>query len=221
MKKGFTLIELLVVIALMAILIGLAAPAFKGSGRGAKARTAIFQLNSHLNLARQMAITQRQRVYVLFPGDRVNYTDDTRDLAYSAYAIYSEDDGYIGEWRRLPPGVVFDDEYEPKPNPSNDPKLIYNIFLQTITNYLKTVDFPVSQEAGGTEEEMFAFTFRPDGRLDVAGFRRKSMFMTEGFLDSNPTPLPIFNTNATIYGLEIQPVTGQAKAREYTLQDRL
>jgi len=198
------------VIAIIGLVIGISIPAFQGSGQGAKARTAAFQLSTHLNLARQHAITTRQNVFVLFAGKEVTYTAATRDMAYSTYMIVGERDGMIGEVRRLPPGVIFDNEYEPKASPPEP----YNIFLQTKPGYVKSTNFPT---ASSSAQNLVGFTYRPDGRLHNAGFNRKSIFITEGWLDDAAQPTPLFNTNAAVYGLEIQPVTGHAKTREYNI----
>ncbi|MDO9541217.1 MAG: hypothetical protein Q7J98_02695 [Kiritimatiellia bacterium] len=60
---SFTLIELLVVIILMAIIIGISAPAFVGMGRGAGMRGAVRSVHSTLSLVRQWAITHKELVF--------------------------------------------------------------------------------------------------------------------------------------------------------------
>ena len=207
--RGFTLIELMVVIAVMAVLMSLTIPAFQGMGRGSRAKTAAFQLNTSMSLARQLAITTRQDVHVLFPDSDVRQPTNMMPLAYSAYAVYGARDGYVGEWRYLPAGVVFQDTYKPKADKvAAQP---FNIFLQSGTNYIKAVPFPAGNNAS---ESMLAYTFRADGALANAGFYRKSVFLTEGWLDTVKRT-PEFRPNATIYGLEIRPETGQTRAREY------
>ena len=58
--RAFTLIELLVVTVLMAIIIGVSAPAFIGMGRGAGMRGSVRAVCSTLSLLRQWAITHRE-----------------------------------------------------------------------------------------------------------------------------------------------------------------
>lgn len=200
--RGFTLIELMVVIAVMAVLLGLTVPAFQGMGRGSRARTAVFQLNTSMSLARQLAITTRQDVHVLFPDSDVRVVTNISPLAYSAYAIYGARDGYVGEWRYLPAGIVF----------QNAMNGAMNIFQQSPT-YEKTVAFP---SMGSANETMLALTYRADGALAHAGVNRKAAYLTEGWLDKvGARYQPEFRPQTTIYGLEIRPETGQTRAREY------
>lgn len=184
---------------------GLTIPAFQGTGRGSKVRTALFQVNSHLNLARQLAITTRQKVFVVFPDE---YNTSTNKLMYASYAVYGERDKYIGEWKRLPPGVVFHPSFRPPKDPANQPR---NLFLNDEVDYAVDVPFPY---IGNPNSSIFAFTFRPDGRMDVAGFNRKSIFLTEGWIDEGQT-VPNYRGDSKVFGVEIQPVTGQTKVREY------
>jgi len=214
-KKGFTLIELLVVVAIMGILIGLAVPAFQGANRGGRVSTAVFQLNSHLGLARQMAITTRQDVHILFPDNAQTYNAKSVGLCYSAYAVYGARDGYIGEWRRLPPGVVFHDIYKPTADKvAAEP---FNVFLQPSANYVKSVPFPGPNDG---VQPVLALTYRADGALAHAGFNRKGVFVTEGWVTydgsySSASITPNFKPDASVFGLEIRPETGQSRAREY------
>ena len=71
--RGFTLIELLIVMVLMAIILGMAAPAFIGMGRGAGMRGGVRSVYSTLSLLRQWAITHREEVsFVYFAADSLS-----------------------------------------------------------------------------------------------------------------------------------------------------
>lgn len=219
---GFTLTELLVVVAIMALIMAIAIPAFQGYGQDANLRTAIYRLSTTLPLARQTAITTRQNVHVLFPDRHMEYTTDTIDLAYSAYAVYGARDGYIGEWRRLPTGIVFENRYL---TPRCSGPAIRNIFLQDDAypndiphcRFLKDVRFPENTVAN--TELMMALTFRPDGALDHAGHHPKAVYITQGWVDYSENGDSVVGVNflpdASILGLEIRPETGQTRMREY------
>lgn len=210
--RGFTLLELLVVIAVMAVLLAVSIPAFQGFGRGSRANTALFQLNTTLGLARQMAITTRQNVHIMFPDAAVSYNQTNIQYAYSAYAVYSQRDGYVGSWRKLPAGIVFHDTYRPVGDTSATQP--FNIFLQSAT-YEKSLPF---DRATNAAQPVLCFTFRADGVLDHAGINRKAVYITEGFVnyDANYGNVEAsFKPGTTIFGLEIRPETGQARFREY------
>ncbi len=61
-QAGVTLLELLLVIAVMAIVLAISMPAFTSMGRGAGMRGAVAEIKSSIALARQWAITKRERV---------------------------------------------------------------------------------------------------------------------------------------------------------------
>ncbi len=212
--RGFTLVEMMVVVILIAILMMVAIPVFQGANRGGRTRTAIFQINSTVSLARQLAITRRQNIHILFPDSEAPYDEETISMAYTSYALYGERDGYLSEWRELPPGVVFENEIDPRfPNEMQ----AKNIFLQTAT-YEKPVRFPRDTDPTNS---ILALTYRRDGSLLHAGINPKGIYIREGWIE---TPLGAttldpdevkFRPDATIFGVEIRPESGQARMREY------
>ncbi len=65
-QSGFTLLELLVVISILGIIAGLAVPALKNVGKSNITVSASRQLLDDLARARQMAMSQRTTVYMVF-----------------------------------------------------------------------------------------------------------------------------------------------------------
>ena len=65
-SSAFTLIEMLVVIAILGLIAGLAVPALKNLGKSDATVSAARQLLDDIGRARQMAISQRTTVYMVF-----------------------------------------------------------------------------------------------------------------------------------------------------------
>lgn len=87
-RAGVTLLELLLVIAVMAIVLTISMPAFTSMGRGAGMRGTVAEVKSTISLARQWAITKRERV-------TFEYGKDATATNASYYTVYLADDHTI------------------------------------------------------------------------------------------------------------------------------
>jgi len=204
--KGFTLIELMVVVGIIGLLMLIAIPAFQGADRGGRIRSAIFQLNSTLSLARQTAISNRDYVYVVFPHDDDSIYESEPSFVQNAlrsYAVYSRRDGYIGEWRVLPPGVLF------HPTQGDADR---NIFGRA--NCVMNIPFP---SGTNSNREVIVAGFRADGPFHAGGIDPADIFMTEGAttydMSLGTISETLFRTDVMMQ-VEINPITGQSRIRE-------
>ncbi|MBU1693412.1 MAG: prepilin-type N-terminal cleavage/methylation domain-containing protein, partial [Verrucomicrobia bacterium] len=211
-KTAFTLIELMVVIVIMAALMLFALPTFQGANRGSRLRTAAFQLSTTLTLARQNAITRRTITHVIIPDNDPSLYQGSNtnqvDKAFRAYAPYSAREGYLGEWRYLPPGVIF--------HPLFASGLSKNLFTcdglppPPVLNFLTNVPFAT---ASGPIKSVLSIGFRPDGVLHRSAITAVGVYLTEGTVDANLVPQP--RTNAPVVCLDVHNITGRVRTREY------
>lgn len=128
-RLAFTLLELLVVIAIMGILAGLAIPAIKNLGKSNITVSASRQLLDDIGRARQLAMSRRATVYMVFVPTNFwgnatwfgqlnsaqrNIVTNLIDKQLTGYAFVTHgsvgdqpgrhDWTYIGSWQSLPEG---------------------------------------------------------------------------------------------------------------------
>lgn len=232
-KRGFTLIELLLVIAVMGLLMAITVPAFVDIGRGSRMNTAVNQLRGTLNLARQMAITQRVNVHVLFPDAQRNLYNNLgtehHRKAMRSYAVVTDGGGYVTDWKYLPDGVYFIDQFagsgdSQNKNTVNDNinKLTHNnsVFYNSTNNLIRT-NFPDNVTAN--KPYINILTFRPDGKVAKAGVNPKEIFLAEAVALDTPTKSDVvelvWKENPVIMGITIMPFTGTTTLVDYTQVD--
>jgi prepilin-type N-terminal cleavage/methylation domain-containing protein len=182
--QAFSLIELLVVIGLIALIAGLAAPALKT--KSVSLDIAHRQLADDLNRARQLAISTRSTVYVLFvplieAGSTLtnNLPAAQKDILASrqarGYALFSrrsvgsqpgqEEPRYLSEWKELPDGVfISTNKFQ---SPEDDSKFFG--FLPM--DYLSAKENPtvkVPSEDGSTYKRLPYIAFDSTGALTLS-----------------------------------------------------
>lgn len=132
LRRHFTMVELMVVIVIASIILAFSVPAFQKLAVGSGVDAAARMLSSQLSLARAEAISRRQYIAVIMPGQHFNKdTDDENIYRYQSFraAIVTHSGGTYTfekwvegtEWSFLPTGTVIaeadDDAYTSGSNP--------------------------------------------------------------------------------------------------------
>lgn len=124
-KRAFTILEMLVVVTIIGFMAALALPHLTGMTKANTMTTALQQLLGDCALGRQLAMTHRTTVYMVFvppnfstngsPTNELNSYSNLLAHQYGAYALVSlrnvgDQPGqafpqYLTEWKPLPDGV--------------------------------------------------------------------------------------------------------------------
>ncbi len=222
-RQAFTLVELLVVIAIVGVLLALVLPSFTGMGRGSAMRSASMQLRSTVSLARQWAITHREKTYIIFPDRTLDYSAVTNRsevrLALRGYGVYAERSGFIKEWTVLPPGVIFNTNTNRSSAGFGDNSYV-NLMggkSNTFNNALTVFDLPFPY-ANSADQQVFALGFFPDGRSANTDYIKYAVYFSEGFTEVNTNAgtvtSVVLRPNGTTMGVEIMALTGLTRMWE-------
>ncbi len=227
--KGFTLIELLLVIAVMGLLMAVTVPAFVDIGRGSRVQTAVNQLSGTINLARQMAITKRERVSIVFPDDLRNLYSGLNTNHYKkalrSYAVLSDSQGYVTDWKFLPNGVYFVDTHNAENQFRNNENWEQVDLSRNVlgSNFLERVVFPITT---GNARVIPQLVFLPNGQFlkpsGLAPGESPEIFLAEGVgQDTSGSRVIqlVWKANPILKGIKIRPYTGTIQITDYTQLD--
>ena len=118
-QRAFTILELLFVMGILLLMLGFTIPAFFSISRGSNLRTAEREVQANLFLARQQAVTTRQRVAFCIPTKvlvannivRTNMILRSMVLVTEETAGVAAPSGVLGKTDTLPKGIVFKDDF--------------------------------------------------------------------------------------------------------------
>jgi len=224
-RRGFTLVELMVVIVIIAVILGITAPAFRKLATGSAVDSAARMVSSQLSLARAEAISRRQHVAVIMPGaDFVQDTaNDPNIYRYQSFrAAIVEASATVGEytfvqwiegtdWTFLPTGALIieanggDDELT-----TTAPRVPVGSWTidGTATHAINDGSSPakIFDVASVTNSDVRAVVFKPNGRCASKVY----VTIMEGVVAS-PTGSYERENMSNIRVMEINAYTGQIR----------
>ncbi|MGQ0696578.1 MAG: GspH/FimT family pseudopilin [Nitrospiraceae bacterium] len=106
-QEGRTLLELMVVVAIIGIVAGMATPNFWALNSRIQARCATEEIASELRLARQLAITHRDRVRVFFDFEQQTLMAQFVNGAAIHHTYRYGDKGIVIEESSAGPEILF------------------------------------------------------------------------------------------------------------------
>jgi prepilin-type N-terminal cleavage/methylation domain-containing protein len=195
-RRAFTILEMLVVVTIIGLLATIALPHLPGMTRANSMTTATQQLLGDCALARQLAISHRSPVYMVFappysaalsrPLNESNSYNNLLAHQYGAYALVSlrsvgDQPGraypqYLTEWKPLPDGVFIAPWKFASPNPvvaSATNTSMSNVYSTFVIYPFAQVQIPFpavdAVPANGVVPVLPCIGFSPLGQLTTNG----------------------------------------------------
>jgi type IV fimbrial biogenesis protein FimT len=106
-QDGKTLMELMIVVTIMGIISAMALPSFSALSSRAQARCATEEIASELRLARQLAMTYRDRVRVVFDLEQQALIAQFVNGATVHHVYHYKDKGIVIEEPSAGPEILF------------------------------------------------------------------------------------------------------------------
>lgn len=209
----FTLIELLLVVGLMALMMGIALPAFSKMAKGNGVTVAARDISAKINGARTFAVTYRKHVALIFPTamDDSNIPDQLRYTQFRAAIVEANSSsGYDwkawidGEtWVKMPSGVILGGTASPSAWTSS------SCGYENCSE-ISVVDYSDVKGASCVKTAKTCLVFRPNGML-LNGAGSFGMGIWEGSVTTlNGTSTTVQSTNSANYvKLYVNPFTAR------------
>ncbi len=202
-SAAFTLIELITVIGILVLLIALSAPTLTSISQGSNIRTAERQIQAGTYLARQQAVTSRQRIVFCIPTSWASSNAYVRkDMLQRSIILFAESTGgvarptsVVGKVEVLPPGVVFTNSW-------TSPNRVWTSY-----DFLDDNDNVLFRGVG--------FRYAATGTIywkDADGSLPYKMILTEGDMKDNSTS-PTYRKNPIVSTSEVNRITGKATVK--------
>ena len=106
-EQGWSLTELLVVLAILSIMSLLAGPSYQTMAARTQAHSTTAEIASELRLARQLAMTRRERLRVIFDPETRTITLQRADAEGVLHVYHYADKGVVVEEPTAGPELLF------------------------------------------------------------------------------------------------------------------